>query len=183
MSLKLKLIISLILIALGVATRLLPHFWNFTPIAAIALFAGVYLNRRTAVILPLAAMLTGDLLIGFYAWPIMISVYGSFILTGLIGSMVKKQKSFETILAATIFSSVLFYLITNYAVWQFSPWYEKSFAGLIESYTLALPFFRATLIGDLFYVGVFFGSYELVKLLMLGKLNFTQKSRKIAKIS
>src|SRR3989338_701218 len=173
-----KLIIIFILVTLGVATRLLPHWWNFTPIAAIALFAGVYFNWRTAVILPLSAIFLSDLFIGFYALPIMISVYGSFILTGLIGSLVKRQKSFEVILAATIFSSVLFYLITNYAVWQFSPWYEKSLAGLGQSYYLALPFFRASLIGDLFYTGVLFGSYELVSWLVFKrkKLEFLRKN-------
>ncbi len=54
---KTKLIISLILISLGVACRLLPHAWNFTPIAAVALFAGVYLGRNYAVALPIITML------------------------------------------------------------------------------------------------------------------------------
>ena len=160
MSTSAKLAISIILIALGVATRLLPHLWNFVPISAIALFAGVYLGRRYAVILPLAAMLVGDLFLGFYSWPLMLAVYSSFILIGLLGGLVRKYKSLETVIAASIVGSMIFFLVTNWAVWQFSPWYTKDLAGLIRCFTLALPFFRNTLAGDLFYTFILFGAYE-----------------------
>ena len=68
-------------------------------------------------------------------------------------------------------------MVTNYAVWQFSPWYEKSLAGLLESYTLALPFFRNTLLGDLFYSAVLFGAYEAVVFWVLNRksVNFLAK--------
>ena len=157
---KIKLIISAILIIVGVAFRLLPHLWNFVPVAAIALFAGVYLGKRYAIILPVVTMLIGDFFIGFYEWPLMLAVYSSFIFIGLLGAFIRKYKSMETILASSIFMSVIFFLVTNFAVWQFSPWYAKTFSGLFECYTLALPFFRNTFLGDLFYVSVFFGCYE-----------------------
>ena len=160
-----KLIISLILIALGVACRLLPHLWNFAPIAGIALFAGVYLGRRYAVILPVVAMFIGDLFIGFYDWKLMLAVYGCFVLIGLLGTLIKKYKSVETVLAGSIVASVIFFLVTNFAVWQFSPWYAKSLAGLIHCFTMALPFFRNTLLGNVFYTVVLFGAYETVMIL------------------
>lgn len=159
---KTKLILSIFLIAIGAACRLLPHLWNFTPIAAIALFAGVYLGRNYALILPALTMLAGDLFIGFYEWPLMIAVYGSYLIIGLIGYAIKKHKSAEVVIAGSLFGSVAFFLFTNYAVWQFSPWYAKSWQGLLECYALALPFFRGTLLGDLFYTGVLFGAYELI---------------------
>jgi len=157
-----KLIISIILIGLGVASRILPHLWNFAPVAAIALFSGFYLGQRYALILPVVTMLIGDLFIGFYDWKLMLVVYGSFALIGLISSLIKKYKSVETVLASSILASVLFFLVTNWAVWQFSPWYTKSLNGLIQCYALALPFFRNTIFGDLFYVVVLFGAYETV---------------------
>lgn len=164
-----KLIVSIILISLGVVCRLLPHLWNFAPIAAMALFAGVYLGRRYALILPLAAMLVGDLFLGFYDWKLMLAVYASFILIGLLGTLIKKYKSLETVAAGSIVASVIFFLATNWAVWQFSPWYAKSLAGLLQCYTLALPFFRNTMLGDLFYTSVLFGAYEAVIILMKQK--------------
>lgn len=160
-----KLIISVILVSLGVFCRLLPHLWNFAPIAAIALFAGVYLGRRYAVVLPVLAMLVGDLFIGFYDWKLMLMVYISFVLIGLLGTLIKKYKSPETVVAGSIVASVIFFLATNWAVWQFSPWYAKSLAGLLQCYTLALPFFRNTMFGDLFYTSVLFGAYEAVVIL------------------
>ncbi len=162
MTTKTKLVISVVLITLGVACRLLPHLWNLTPVAAIALFAGVYLGRRYAVVLPIATMAIGDLFIGSYEWKLMLVVYGSFIFIGLMGAWIKKHKSVETVLGGSIVASVLFFLATNWAVWQFSPWYAKNLVGLIHCYTLALPFFRNTLLGDLFYTSVLFGAYEAI---------------------
>ncbi len=159
---KTKLIISLILISLGVACRLLPHAWNFTPIAAVALFAGVYLGRNYAVALPIITMLIGDLFIGFYSWQMMLVVYASYIAIGLSGLIIKKHKSFATIAAGGLLAPIIFFLTTNWAVWQFSSWYAGNFSGLIQSYAMALPFFRNNLLGDLFYVSILFGAYEFV---------------------
>ena len=108
-----------------------------------------------------------------YAWPLMLTVYGAYILIGLMGTLIKKHKSLETVVAGSLVASVIFFLATNLAVWQFSPWYAKSLSGLIQCYTLALPFFRNTLMGDLFYVSVLFGAYEAVRLwVCLGKKRF-----------
>jgi hypothetical protein len=41
--------------------------------------------------------------------------------------------------------------------------YPKTGAGLAECFLAAIPFFHYTLLGDLFYVGVLFGAFELAK--------------------
>lgn len=160
---KNKIVISFLLIIIGITFRLLPHAWNFTPIVAITLFAGVYLGGRYVFILPLIIMILSDLLLGFYEPALMIAVYSSYALIGLLSLLLKKYKSGETIIAATIIASVLFFVLTNYAVWQFSPWYAKTFSGLIECYALALPFFKNSLLGNVFYASLFFGAYEYAK--------------------
>lgn len=160
-----KKILSLLpyfLVLLIVAVRFLPHFPNATPVIAVALFAGVYLKRRWSIILPLAAMFLGDLFIGFYSWPIMLSVYGSFVLAGLLGWWLAKHKGVLNTVSAALIGSTLFFLITNWAVWQFGSLYPHNSTGLISCYAAALPFWRNMIIGDLFYVGVLFGGYELV---------------------
>ncbi len=148
------------LIIVGFAMRLLPHPANFAPIGALALFGGLYLPRKWALILPLGAMILSDAIIGFYSWPIMLAVYTSFALVVGIGLLVKKNKKFATILGGTILGSVLFYLITNAAVWGFGTMYAHDLSGLMQSYYMALPFFRNSLMGDLFYTGVFVGVAE-----------------------
>lgn len=159
-----KIVIAIFLVTFGVVGRLLPHAWNFTPLAAIAIFSGIYLGRRWAVSLPIITMLIGDIFIGFYSVPLMVAVYGSLVLAGLIGVAIRKFRTIETVIATSIMSSTFFFLTTNFAVWQYSVWYEKSFSGLINCYMMALPFFRNTLAGDLFYVAILVGSYEALKI-------------------
>ena len=154
----------LLVILMAVILRLLPHLPNVAPIAAMALFGGAYLNKKYALVIPLVALFLSDIFLGFYQG--MIFVYGSFLLTGLIGLWLKNHKSFLNIILASLTSSVLFFLITNFGVWFTGIMYPKSFSGLMESYLMGLPFFRNTLLGDLGYVGLFFGSYELVRILV-----------------
>ena len=150
------------LILAAAILRLLPHIPNFAPITAIALFGSVYLNKRYALIIPLAAMFLSDIFIGFYNPAIMISVYLSFAISGLLGLLIRKNKSFGRVAGMTLLASIQFYLITNFAVWAFGTMYTHNFVGLMASYANALPFFRNTLLGDFFYVGAMFGLYEIV---------------------
>ena len=159
----LEFIIALVFILIGVSLRLLPHPPNFAPIAAIALFGGVYLSRKTAFVLPIVVMAISDIFIGYYEFGLMIFVYSSFFLTVILGFWLKKHKKWYTVGGGAILSAILFFLITNFAVWIFTPWYAKTIAGIIQCYIMALPFFRNTLLGDLFYTTVFFGSYELIE--------------------
>lgn len=143
--------------------RFLPHAPNFAPIGAMALFGGARLNKKYALIIPLAVMIVSDYFIGFYSWQIMASVYGSFLIYGLLGLVVRKNGSWLKIGGATLAGSVLFFLITNGAVWAFGSMYPHTFGGLIACYAAGLPFWRNTLLGDIFFTAVFFGTYELAR--------------------
>ncbi len=157
----LNLLNPFLIITIAALLRLLPHPPNVAPIAAMALFGGVYLNKKYALILPLLALFISDLFLGFYGAPMMSFVYGSFLLTGCIGIFLKNHKKPAAIISAALFSSLLFYLITNFGVWLTTPLYPKTLSGLLNCYTMAIPFFRNTLLGDLFYTGIFFASYEI----------------------
>lgn len=140
----------------------LPHIPNFAPIAALALFSGTYLKKKYALVVPIVAMLVADYFIGFYNPFVLASVYGCFLIIGLIGIWLRNNKTFSNVVGASLMGSVAFFLITNFAVWlapQF--YYPHTLQGLLNCYTLALPFFRNTIAGDLFYVGVFFGLMEV----------------------
>ena len=163
MNKKHYIILISILLVVGFGARLLPHPANFAPIGALALFGGLYLPRKWALILPLGAMLASDIIIGFYSWQIMLSVYVCFALVVGIGLLVRKNKKFHTILGGTVLGSILFFLITNAAVWGFGSIYTINFSGLMQSYYMALPFFRNSLLGDLFFTGVLVGTAESVQ--------------------
>lgn len=155
-------VLPALLVVLGFVARLLPHVPNATPLGAVALAAGLYMPRRWAVALPLAALFAGDIVIGFYSVKIMAAVYASFALMAFAGVWARNRKSVATIGGATIAGSVLFFLVTNGAVWAFGTMYPHTAAGLMLSYTLGLPFLRNMLVGDLFYVALLVGGIELV---------------------
>ncbi len=159
-----EFIIILFFIAIGAGLRLLPHPPNFVPISAIALFGGVYLSKKKALFLPVLAMMISDVFIGSYNTFLMLSVYGSFLIMVFLGFWLKKHKKWYTIGGGAILSAILFFLITNFAVWVLTPWYPKTLFGLIQCYIAAIPFFKNTLLGNLFYAPLFFASYEIVKL-------------------
>ena len=142
--------------------RLIPHPPNFAPIAATALFGGTYFNKKwAAFLLPLTAMFVTDLILGFHAT--MWAVYLSFVLIVGIGMFAIKQKKISNIFLASVSSSVLFFIITNFGLWISTPYYAKTGVGLAACFIAAIPFFHLTLLGDLFFVAVMFGSYELAK--------------------
>ncbi len=155
------ILIACALISFGIMIRLMPHAPNATPIAALAFVGSLYLGRRWSIILPLVALLLSDLLIGFYDWRIMLSVYGSFILIGFLSWVCRKYNSFSSVGVTVVASSLVFFLFTNAAVWLFSPWYEKSIFGLLYAYELGLPFLRNMLLGDIAYTLVLVGAIEI----------------------
>jgi len=155
------LVITLMIVA-AAFVRFIPHPPNFAPIAAMALFGGAYFTKKWAAFtIPLAAMFITDLLLGFHA--AMWAVYLSFALIVLLGIVMIKQKKIGNIFFASVSASVSFFIITNFGVWISTPYYEKTFGGLMACYTAAIPFFHHTLLGDLFFVAVLFGLYELAK--------------------
>src|SRR3989338_11352794 len=131
----------------GVLLRLIPHIPNFAPITGMALFGGVYLNKKYALIVPLLTMLVSDYFIGFHAT--MPYVYASFLISGLIGLWLKKRRKPSNIILGSFLASLQFFLITNFGVWMGGA-YSRGLDGLMQSYIMGLPFFQWTLMGDLF---------------------------------
>jgi hypothetical protein len=158
-----ELLLTLFLVALGVAARTTPHIWNFMPVAATALFAGRTFNSRgLALLVPLAAMLFGDLIIGFDALPLEIVVYGSMLLPGVVGIASRRLNGAAVVVAAMLSCSLFFFAATNLAVWAFSGLYPHSLAGLTVCFVAAIPFLEKTVFGDLMWTAVLFGGAWLV---------------------
>ena len=160
MKTKYKVIVGLLLVGFIILARLIPHLPNVAPVTAVALVAAAYLGRRWAIVLPFLGMLLSDLFIGFYHWPIMLSVYGSFMLIGLLGSVLVKYWRLPVV-AYSAGASIFFYIITNFAVWAGSAWYPKTIAGLWLAYEMGLPFLRYALVGDFIYTLVLSSVFAL----------------------
>lgn len=170
------------------AMRLLPHWPNFTPIGAMALFGGAYFaSRRAALVVPLAAMFLSDVALtaspGFasarslldffsdaasntrYGWTSfkwVLPVYGCFIATVGIGLLLRRRRLLAAP-AAALAASTLFFLVTNCALLSGEAGSATDLAGIANGYIAGLPFFQNTVLGDLFYTAVLFGAFELAQ--------------------
>lgn len=147
-----------IILTVAIGRLMMAGMPNVSPVTALALFAGAYLaDRRLALIIPLAAMLVGDLVLGFHNT--MIFVYGAFALITGVGIWMSRHLCGYIVIGASLVSSTLFFIVTNFGVWLVGGYYPLTLDGLLLCYTAAIPFFQLTLMGDLFFVGLLFGGF------------------------
>jgi hypothetical protein len=156
------IIFTIMIFAAGLVLRLVDHPANFSPVFALALFSGVYLPKRWAISLPLALMFFTDTLIGFYDLRLMAVVYACFILMAGVGLLIKRRRNVLTVTAGALGSALLFFILTNLAVWALSGWYPHTWSGLLLNYALAVPFFKNTLLSSLTFTAVIFSAYEVL---------------------
>jgi hypothetical protein len=159
----------------AVASRLAPHPYNFTPIAAVALFGAATFSRKgAAFFVPLVSLVLSDVLLhvaylarlqpnwGFY--PGQWVVYACVLATIGLGFAIRAHRNIGTIAAATLASSILFFLVTNFAyIYGPDSIYPRTLDGLIQGYVAAIPFFARSLAGDVFYTTVLFGALALAE--------------------
>jgi len=166
------------LVALGVVTRLSDHTANFTAVAAVGLFSGFYFRSILAVCVPLAVMMISDVGLSAYDPRMKLVVYTCLVLPVLLGRLVRTKASWQEdrrntsashlrlaggVFGSALAGSVVFFLVTNFAAWLGPPhMYRQDWTGLIECFAAAIPFFRNTLCGDLFWSATLFGSYALL---------------------
>src|ERR1700735_3361384 len=127
------------MVVLGACARLLPHPWNFTPLMAIALFAGSHARKGgTAVLATLFALALSDAVMGFYSgfW----YVYAAALIPVLLGRLIHNHEGAGAIAAAASVSSLSFFLVTNFMVWATGQLYPRSMDGLSACFLCVLVF-------------------------------------------
>jgi hypothetical protein len=176
---KARMAVLVAMVLAAALSRLLPHPPNFTPLGALALFAGARFRGKWAAFLtPLAAMLVSDTALqvvtalgwesgwlargtGFHRG--MWVVYGAIVLVTAVGLLLRRRESVPAVAGAVLAGSTLFFLVTNFAWWAGYDLYPHTLAGLIESYAAALPFYGWSLLGDACYATVLFGGLALAE--------------------
>jgi len=149
-------------ILVAVASRLIPHAPNFAPIAALALFGGAsFADRRLAFVVPLVALFLSDLVLGFAAsTPI---VYASFAGIVCLGIWLRQRQTGWRLTGAVLAGALLFFIATNFGVWAFDGLYSMTWPGLLACYVAAIPFFANTVLSDVLYSVLLFGSMAIVE--------------------
>jgi len=115
----------------------------------------------------LLALLVSDAVLGFYLNHGMWWVYAAWLLPVLIGRFIRQREGISSIAAAALFSSILFFLTTNFMVWATGALYPHTVAGLAACYTAGIPFFQNQILGDAFYTFALFGGHAFLSRMAL----------------
>jgi hypothetical protein len=168
--------IIVLMIVAAAATRFMPHPPNFTPIGGMALFGAAHFAKKYwAYLIPFITLWVSDLVMNNvvyaeyqtgFTWFTTFGMFNflAFGLIVLMGSGVLKKINLKSVVGASLAGSMIFFLVSNFGVWLTSPVaYVSGFSGLVATMSAGVPFFWSTLAGDLVYVGILFGGFELVK--------------------
>ncbi len=150
------------------ASRLVPHPWNFSPIAAMTVFCGAMLFRNhLALLVPLVAIFLSDVLLGSVHsrgvfFPDMPVIYACYLLNIAVGKwLTSRRRNPADVATAMLFCSVMFFVATNVSYWWF--YHPHTALNLAAAFEAAIPFFRNTLIGNAVFAGVFFGGWAIAE--------------------
>jgi hypothetical protein len=150
------------LVGLAVLGRVVPHAANLTPLYAVALFACAYFPRRWALAVPVGAMVLSDLVIGLHST--VAFTWSGILVFALLGFALRGRRAGLGVVLAAGAGSLAFFAWTNFGVWLTSGMYPHTASGLVACYTLALPFLRNSLLGNIAFSGALFAAYEWYRL-------------------
>lgn len=170
------------MLALSLALRLLPYVlyqfgmnidpattiypWNFSPLPALCLYGAAFYSRKAwAFVIPFAAYFLGDLgiwaLTGHRDWafyPGQSLTYACIAIGIAMGFVLRSRRSMLAVGSVGFASALFFFVVTNFAVWQFGngTLYPHTGEGLVACYVAAIPFFRNSLISLALFLPILF---------------------------
>ncbi len=175
--------LAFLLIALAGFSRLMPHPWNVSPMAGIALFGMVaFGNRLTAIVVSGMAWFLSDLMVNLWIQPsyaqglsyffsgTALGVYLGLAWMLFMGSrLAASEITGMRIFGFSLASSLGFYFISNSLVWLSSGYYPMNIAGWGLALTAGIPFYQAgdltssfflnQIVGDLMYTTALYGAW------------------------
>ena len=169
---KSQLGIICLFIFVAALSRIIPHAPNFTAVGAMALFGAHYFkNKAWSFAIPILALWISDIILNNLVYNVagssfslfnsgMLYIYGAFAAMILFGIFFLKKINLSRLLFSGVVIGIIFFLITNFGVWFTSTMYPDTWSGLIACYTAGLAFLRNSIIGNVFFVLLFFGAYE-----------------------
>jgi hypothetical protein len=145
---------------IAVATRFAPHPWHLTLIGAALLFFGAKRSPKEWIT-PLVILSAVDVYLtrvwyGLRVTPDQLLTVLWYLFALFIGYLLVSKVSPIRVVSASLISALSFFVVSNFAVWLFGTMYDKTFVGLLQCYTMAIPFFRGTLLSDLVFTPVLF---------------------------
>ncbi len=145
---------------------------GLSPVIALALFSGfIARDKDRMFLLPLMALLVSDACMqllyeqnlfpyaGFYAgqWKNYLLLLTLPLIAALIGATTRAR-----MIAGAIAGPTAYFILSNFFVWMQAgeAVYTKDFNGLLQCYTLALPFYRNSLLATLVFLPMLMVTYR-----------------------
>jgi len=154
--------LALLFVLFAIAVRIDPsHILSFTPVGAALLYFGAR-GPRKLVWLPLTLFAATDVYLTLYQYHYSVTAdqYVSWVWYAgilMLGYLLRRNVGPMQVFGASLATAISFFLVSNFAVWAVWPTYPHTMAGLMECYTMGLPFFRRELVSDVLFSAVFFG--------------------------
>ena len=154
--------LAYLFVMLAVVVRFIPHPWTFTPVAASLLFLGARGSRRWLWV-PFVLLAASDVILTKFVYVMPFSwdhfvTWGYYVAILWLGTRLGKNAKPLSLVAASLASSVSFFLLSNFAVWACWNMYSTNLSGLMTSYVAGWPFFRQAVMGDLLFTAAFFAT-------------------------
>lgn len=150
--------VPVLILTIGILSRIVLHIPNFSPVYALALFSGAYLDKRLSLVLPVILLMVTDLVLGVYpdapfTWMGMASI-------AAFGWILRERKGIWNVLGVSVLASVVFFVISNFGVWIMGGLYSVDLKGLTDCFVMAIPFFKHTLISTVVYSVILIMGFE-----------------------
>lgn len=169
---NINFIIAALIILVSAVSRVLMYPNNFSSIIAMALFAGaIFTDKKFAYAMPLLAMVISDVLFeisgkaqGFWGWGQIVNYAALALITAFAFSL--KKINIVSVVGYSISASLFFFVLSNLSFFlidnQQYHLYSQDVKGLVQCYIAALPFLKTSIVADLFYSVLLFGTYYMI---------------------
>jgi hypothetical protein len=151
----------LIAIAVRLAIVVIPsHPFHFTPVGAALLYFGARRSRREFAI-PVLMLAASDVYLTrvhyglTQSWDFLV-ICAWYTAALFMGQFIVSKTTPVRVMSAALAAAVSFFLVSNFGVWVFGTMYPHNWAGLLQCYTMAIPFFRNTFASDLILTPIAF---------------------------
>lgn len=162
-----------ILIVVAALYRITPlREYGFAPHIAMALFGGAVIkDRKWAFALPLFSMFVSDILYEVLYQNGLSSIKGLYsgqwlnylaMASVVVVGFFMKKITLVNIFVYSLIAPTWFFLVSNFTVWAGSKTIPQTWAGLMQTYTLGIPFYRQSILATILFSAVFFGAWYIL---------------------
>lgn len=161
-----EMTVFVLLAAIGIVGRWIQPDWNFTPLMAVTLLGGYYFRSAIAAAsLPIIVLTVSDLILPSHDNVyVQLSIFAMMIVPLMLGRLARGREGWSMVgfgVLCGVVPATTFFLVTNFVHWAATSMYDHTWTGLVNCFTAALPFYRAMLAGDLFYLAVLVSCFAL----------------------